>query len=91
MKKLSLNKKIIAQLNNPDNIYGGVPVTYNNCAVALSRDFAHKNGDCKSWDYQACILTQYWHCPSNAVSYCYNQSCPHPQIGGACASADTKC
>ena len=35
MKKLQLNKKVIAQLNNPENILGGVPVT---CGTACGME-----------------------------------------------------
>jgi len=75
MKKLNLNKKVIAQLNNPENIQGGATVTYGKTGMdvaAISKYFdAEKGGNCESGQYEACLPTQLWHCPSNRDSYCY--------------------
>jgi len=93
MKKLALNKQIIARLNNPNNIYGGQPVTYNCGGVAeLSKYFDADRGvtGCNSGPNTVCLPTEMWHCVSDHPTYCYNQTCYNPQVTG-CASANTKC
>ena len=73
MKKLNLNKKVIAQLNSPNQIYGGVPVTYN-CGepveAKVSQYFDKNITGCESGANTACLVSRRWNCPSVDASFC---------------------
>ncbi|MCL2290894.1 MAG: hypothetical protein FWC34_09380 [Bacteroidetes bacterium] len=49
MKKLQLNKQVIARLNEPDKIYGGVPFTYDGNTILKKEGIANCNTH--SWYY----------------------------------------
>jgi len=66
MKKLSLNKKVIAQLDSPENIQGGAEESRNpNCYL-----IEHEVSGPGIWR-----LTEKWNCPSNQETYCAIPKC----------------
>jgi hypothetical protein len=68
MKKLSLNKRVIAQLNNPDNIYGGdVQSRDPKCY-----DPIHVTSDGQLWE-----PSRHWNCPSVDITYCSDTKCKY--------------
>ena len=88
MKKLNLNKNVVARLNNPENIYGGLPQTYLSASIvdyqALSQLKDEKGiTGCNSGPNTVCILTKMWNCPGDP-SYILTD-CNHPQSHCACA------
>ena len=67
MKKLQLNKKVIAQLNNPENILGGVPVTCGTACgmegrewneVLVSQIFNEKGAACETGNATMCMTSK---------------------------------
>jgi hypothetical protein len=77
MKKLTLNKKTIAQLDNPNSIYGGAPESYGAGTVPATcfNDPNHRLFN--SGAQTACELTKKWHCPSeNPNTFCYEYCDP---------------
>ena len=74
MKKLSLNKKVVARLNNPENIYGGLPLGCKEVTtkLVLQTDIYcdHNTGG-----ETLCLPSHYWHCPSNELCTAYPKVC----------------
>ena len=70
MKKLSLNKKVIAKLNDPSNIYGGVTYGYDGDTRKKLDVFSVDPLYCNSGPLTVCEPTKMWHCPSVDYSYC---------------------
>lgn len=70
MKKLNLNKQVVARLNNPENIYGGQLESYNadgnpntNCFLVGNRDYS----DPGLWP-----ASHGWMCVSANPTFCAN-------------------
>ena len=81
MKKLALNKQVIARLNNPENIYGGMPITYESntkpnypeLSAFFDKEGNNRGGitGCTSGPNSLCMLTHMWNCPSvDPPQYC---------------------
>jgi len=74
MKKLTLNKQTIAQLTNPQSIYGGAEISNGGTCMDNPEHEYYTGG--KS---TLTILTQKWHCPSEQYTFCYVNQCPKPE------------
>ena len=82
MKKLQLNKRAIAQLNNPESIQGGERLSGAGCWVAVAESGLTNK-------MTVCVPSEKWACPSNGQwTYCHNQCVQSGQLDcGSCGAA----
>jgi hypothetical protein len=81
MKKLTLNKKTIARLDNPDKIFGGGTLGYEDTIVQewFLREYPGVHSD-----YYCGIKTAATNCACKTLANCQTiQVCP-PTLGAGC-------